>query len=240
MPESRPFRFKKFSIYQDRCAMKVGTDGVLLGAWAKTSGEERVLDIGTGTGLLALMVAQRNPSAMIDAIEIDEAACWQAAENAAASPWADRIRVQATSLQDYHPDYVYDILICNPPFYTDSPAMAESPRKKARLAETLSPEVLLDCAGKLLKPAGLLQLVLPVREGNSFMRLAETRGWRCLRLTRVRTKATKPVTRWLMAFCAAGHNHTVEEGELTIQYEETHAYTEAFRSLLSDFYVIFN
>ncbi len=129
------FQFKKFAVSQDHCAMKVGTDGVLLGAWAR--GGNRILDIGTGTGVIALMMAQRFPQAMIDAIEIDHGAAAQAAENAARSPFADRIHITETALQNFNPDIHYNIIVTNPPFFAHSLSAPETSRSLARQTDSL-------------------------------------------------------------------------------------------------------
>lgn len=241
MEESQPFRFKKFDIYQDRCAMKVGTDGVLLGAWAETSGKQHVLDIGSGTGLLALMVAQRNPFAIIDALEVDESAFIQSRQNFLRSPWPERISAWHLPVQDFQPPHLFDMIICNPPFYLHSPAMPDSPRKLARLAHTLNPEELLDCSQRLLKDEGLLQLVLPHREGQNFVNIAQKKGWILHRRTLVRTKPQKTISRHLIALTRTAQvSDNNKENELVIQYEGTHTYTEAFRKILQEFYVIFD
>ncbi|MDX2245538.1 MAG: methyltransferase [Bacteroidia bacterium] len=240
LPDSRPFRFKKFTIYQDRCAMKVGTDGVLLGAWVETEGYSRILDIGTGTGLLALMVAQRNPSALIDALEVDVLAFEQAQENFSRSPWAGRLNIYHSPVQQFRPAFSYEMIVCNPPFYTHSPAMPDSPRKMARLADNLTPEILLDNARGLLTPNGLLQVILPIKEGKKFAEYALNNGWYLKRRTLIKTKPHKPVSRQLIALSPSPLPGFVFEDELIIQYEATHDYTEEFRRLLYDFYIIFD
>lgn len=241
MHESQPFRFKKFDIYQDRCAMKVGTDGVLLGGWAETSGQQYILDIGTGTGLLALMLAQRNPLALIETLEIDEPAFIQSQENFRRSPWSSQITAWHIALQDFRQAQLFDMIICNPPFYTHSPAMPDSPRKTARIAHALTPEELLDCAGAMLKAQGLLQLVLPEREGQNFVAIAQKRGWNLCRRTFVRTKPEKPISRHLIALSqTAQASDNNFEDELVIQFGGVHDYTEAFVHLLRDFYIIFD
>ncbi|MBK7085158.1 MAG: methyltransferase [Flavobacteriales bacterium] len=117
MPKAE-FRFKQFTVRQERCSMKVSTDGVLFGAWVDYAGATRILDIGTGTGLLALISAQRNAQARIDALEIDDDAAAQAAENMAASPWADRVRVHRADARRVHAGDPYDLILCNPPYYS--------------------------------------------------------------------------------------------------------------------------
>lgn len=156
------FQFKKFTVWHDRCAMKVGTDGVLLGAWADTSGATRILDVGTGTGLIALMLAQRS-DALIDAIDIDEAACGQAKDNIATSPFAERIKVISLSLAAYRQTQPapYDLIVSNPPYFTDSLKCPDTKRTLARHTDTLPLPDLLRDSRALLTSQGHLALILP-------------------------------------------------------------------------------
>ena len=146
------FQFKQFTIRQEKCAMKVGTDGVLLGSWADLTHARRLLDIGTGTGLMAIMAAQRNLELIIDAIEIDPAAFEQARENANNSPWRERIHLFQGEVQAFTPTYKYDIIICNPPFFINSTKNPELNRTLARHCETLSHEDILQVSDNLLLP----------------------------------------------------------------------------------------
>ena len=152
------FRFKQFEILQDRCAMKVGTDGVLLGAWA--SGGTRILDIGCGTGLIALMMAQRFPAAQVVGIDIDEEACGQARENVTASPFGDRIDVAHCRLQDYSGEE-FDAIVSNPPFFLNSLKNPDSKRAMARHADTLPFRDLWQGVKRLLSENGIFSVVLP-------------------------------------------------------------------------------
>ena len=156
------FRFKKFTIEQDRCAMKVGTDGVLLGAWAEIASAERILDIGTGTGLIALMCAQRNELAQIHAIEIDSAAAEQAGENILNSQFSERIELQQVALQEFNPSKEYDAIICNPPFFNSGTNSPVAERNQARHTISLSISDLLLHASRLISESGRLHLILPL------------------------------------------------------------------------------
>jgi tRNA1Val (adenine37-N6)-methyltransferase len=129
------FKFKQFEIHQDRCAMKVGTDGVLLGAWAP--GGKRILDVGSGTGLISLMMAQRFPEAQVRGIDMDGEACEEAAENVAASPFADRVEIECCRLQDYHSEESFDAIVSNPPFFLNSLKNPDSKRTMARHTDSL-------------------------------------------------------------------------------------------------------
>src|SRR6266850_1577807 len=149
--ERGPFTFKQFIVHHDRCAMKVGTDAVLLGAWAGAAGAKTILDIGTGSGIIALMLAQRTPSyARIDAVEIEQSDFLQASENAQNSPWPEKIIVHHTSIQEYQTDSQYDLIICNPPYFINSLLPPSPFRKQARHAALLPNRDLLTAVKRLL------------------------------------------------------------------------------------------
>lgn len=157
------FRFKKFTVYHDKCAMKVGTDAVLLGAWADTSFCRNILDIGTGTGIIALMLAQRS-QATVEAIDIDKEACVQATENAAASPYTERIKVVHASCADFaasNQQKRYDLIVSNPPYFINSLKCPDNKRTVARHTDTLLLSDLIREAQTLLSPSGRIALVLP-------------------------------------------------------------------------------
>ena len=153
------FSFKQFDIRQDRCAMKVGTDGVLLGAWAE--GGRRILDIGTGTGLVALMMAQRYADAEVTGIEIDDEAAAQAKENAATSPFTERVSIHNVSLQDFNAGITYDAITCNPPFYDNSLICPDDSRTTARHTTSLSYHTLIEHCADLLSDDGTLSIIIP-------------------------------------------------------------------------------
>ena len=162
------FRFKQFAVRQDRCPMKVGTDGVLLGAWAEVRpGDRRMLDVGTGTGLIALMLAQRS-AAWITAVDIDVECATQAAENFAASPWADRLDAVSVAVQRYDPVEKFDLIVSNPPYYVDSLLSPDEGRNTARHAAGLPFGELAAAVVRLLSPGGRFALVLPPVEMQRF------------------------------------------------------------------------
>lgn len=162
------FQFKEFGIRQEQCGMKVGTDGVLLGAWAW--GGRRILDIGTGTGLIALMMAQRFGTAQVDAIDVDEDACRQASENIAASPFADRVSVACARLQDYNVgDALYDAIVSNPPFFLETLKSPDPQRAMARHADSLPFADLFAGVARLLSETGVFSVVVPVEAAESLM-----------------------------------------------------------------------
>jgi tRNA1Val (adenine37-N6)-methyltransferase len=193
------FRFKRFMVNQEDCAMKVGTDGVLLGAWADVRPGCSVLDIGTGTGLVALMAAQRG-AGRVTAIEIDTAAAAQAARNAAGSEWPDRIEVVAVDIADYKSDTLFDRILSNPPYFRDSLRSPDTGRNTARHNDTLSYETLVKCSASLLAPGGLLCVVLPYDAVDEFMRHAQLAGLCLARRTDVVTAPGREPKRSLLAF----------------------------------------
>lgn len=235
MPES-VFHFKEFSVHQDRCAMKVGTDGVLLGAWTNALDCKRVLDIGTGTGLIALMIAQRH-HCIIDAIDIDLPAVEQARDNVEASPWADRITVIHQDLSVFNPVYKYDLIVSNPPYFIDSYTANGEARHNARSASaSLSHDELLIGIIRLLNAKGRFSLILPGREGQLFREQAGKSGFYCNKMVKVSTGRDKPVKRILMEFSRINSGFTEED--LTIHYQERE-FTDAYKKLTGDFYMSF-
>lgn len=216
--------------------MKVGTDGVLLGAWVRVEDAKRILDIGTGTGLIALMLAQKSP-APVDAIDIDRPSFEQATQNARTSPWADRVRVIHSSLQDFKPGYRYDLIVSNPPYFIDSFKAPGEARNMARSAShSLSYEELLHGVGRLLNNTGRFCVILPFKEGQLFREKAEQNGLFCNHLVNIKTGRDKPFKRVLMEF-SRREEELVEE-ELVIHYDERQ-FTEEYKSLTRDYYPAF-
>ena len=233
------FCFKQFSIKHDKCAMKVGTDAVLLGAWTSPDNSERILDIGTGTGIIALMLAQKS-SANIDAIDIDENACLQAKENINNSKWNNKISVHHTSLQKFseNTSAKYDLIISNPPYFIDCSKATGLERTNARHADTLPYQELLNGVVKLLSAKGKFYVILPLKEGELFRDMAEEKKIYLSRLTRVHTRADKSTEkRWLMQF--EPERKTFSEDSLTIELDERHNYTEEYKALTKDYYIAF-
>lgn len=228
------FQFKKFVVYHDRCAMKVGTDGVLLGAWTQVCGANDILDIGTGTGLIALMAAQRNQHAAITAVEIERDAASQALENVRRSSWHDRIRVVHADIRAYAPEVKFDLIVSNPPYFERSLTCSAEGRTKARHTAALDYEELLCRASLLLKDGGDFSIVIPADAANRLVALAAGKGLFLSRRTWVRTLPAMPPKRALMAF--RKQPAPVEENTLTIEMAH-HAYTEEYRALTEDFYL---
>lgn len=228
------FRFKQFSVKHDRCAHKVGTDGVLLGAWVDVNHADRILDIGTGSGAIALMMAQRSsPETHIDAIEISEEDCKQAGENIADSPWPHKIAVDHSSLQHFESE-PYDLIVSNPPFFIDSAKPPAKERIRARHTESLHPEELLTHAKRLLSSKGKLCVILPVTEGQSLITVAENLGWHCTRLCEFRARANKPVERLLFQL-QLNDQEMIKETLILYEYDEV--WTTDYKKLTCDFYL---
>ena len=232
------FKFKQFTVFQDRCAMKVGTDGVLLGAWADCENAKTILDIGTGTGLIALMLAQRSP-AHIDAIEIDQSASEQASENVTKSPWESRISVLNISLQQFTEqiDKKYDLIVSNPPFFQNSLYAPDQNRTNARHNASLEYEDILDASLKLLSNNGMLSLILPYLEGTMFIVKAAGKGLYCVRQTNVLPNPGKTPKRLLLEF--AKSKKPLVEQEIIIELNKRHEYSDAYKNLTRDFYLAF-
>lgn len=229
------FRFKQFSVRHDRVGMKVGTDGVLLGAWVSVFGAKRLLDIGTGSGVIALMLAQRTAAAvMIDAIEIAQPDAEQAADNSRSSPWAHRVQVYHTSLQQYTSPVPYDVIACNPPFFTNDLKPTKFEREQVRHTSSLPHATLLQCSLKLLNATGRLNVILPLWEAQQFEMLAVTYGLYCSRRTNFRTRRQKPVERILLELSRG--QGAIKEEEI-ILYHDKNAYSPVYRQLTKDFYL---
>lgn len=234
---SKPFHFKEFTINQDRCAMKIGTDGVLLGAWVSLeSNPERILDIGPGTGIIALQLAQRNSFATIDAVEIDGAAFEQCTDNFENSDWADRLFCYHASAQEFatEMDETYNLIVSNPPFYSEDYKTENTARDTARFNDALPFEHLIGCVYNLLSEDGVFALILPRKEEESFIALASEAGLLPKRICRVRGNNTSEEIRSLIAF--SFRSVKTEITEITIETER-HQYTTAYQNLVKDFYL---
>ena len=232
------FYFKQFAIAQDKCAMKVGTDGILLGAWAKLPENAKILDIGSGTGLLALMLAQRSQSSstFIDAVEIDHDAYQQAKENIESSPWRDRINIDHASIQDWAIacSRQYDLIISNPPFFENAFKPSQNSRNLARHSDSLSQTDILQIASQLLKPNGHLAVIYPTDLANNFLAKAQSFNLFCDRQVHVKPTPQSPVKRILLELSPT--QYPVQATTLTIE-ESKHLYTQDYIALVKDFYL---
>lgn len=231
------FRFKRFNIEQDRCAMKVGTDGVLIGSWCNTTGAKTILDIGCGTGLIALMVAQRcNGEATITGIEIDHEAAEQAKENVAGSPWSKTVNIVHTSMQDYRPDTTIDLIVSNPPYFTNALKAPDAKRSAARHNDSLSVEDLVHFAKKHLSATGHLSVVLPCEEAKRLVSEGIACGLHLQRATAVQTKENKPPKRTLVEI-GKEKAPSPQEDTLVLGEGANNEMTAQFKALVRDFYL---
>lgn len=229
------FHFKQFSVRHDRSGMKVGTDGVLLGAWTDVTGATHMLDIGTGTGVIALMLAQRTPSSThLDAVELDEKAAEDASENIIASPWANRVSLHLTAIQNFNSGVQYDLITSNPPYFQNSYKPPDQQRERARHTQQLTFQDLLEAATRLLSPAGRLNVILPHTESLEFIGHASQRGLHCTRKWSFKARPEKPIERWLLEFSRIPK--TQQQGEI-ILYSSGEEWTEAYKALTREFYL---
>ena len=231
------FQFKQFSIQQDRCAMKIGTDAVLLGAWCPIENHPySILDIGAGTGILALMLAQRCSAEQIDAVEIDENAFEQCVENFESSPWSNRLFCFHADLDEFmeEPEQEYDIIISNPPFYSEDYKSENEQRDLARFQDALPFEDLIEAADLLLSENGIFAVIIPFKEAEKFIALARDFELYPFKITRVKGTPTTEVKRSLLAF--SRYEKEVSIDELIIETSR-HQYTKEYVALTKDFYL---
>ncbi|MGB0896177.1 MAG: tRNA1(Val) (adenine(37)-N6)-methyltransferase [Flavobacteriaceae bacterium] len=234
---NKVFQFKQFSVNQDKCAMKIGTDGVLLGSWATINHEPlSVLDIGTGTGLIALMLAQRSYAETIEALEIDDNAYEQAAENFENSPWPDRLFCYHAGFLEFveEIDDEYDLIVSNPPFYTEDYKTDNPQRDIARFNDALPFEHLLYGTSKLLSKNGKAAFIIPFSEEQNFITLAQQFKLVPNRITHVKGTATSKIKRSLLEFSFIKTDLTTSE--LIIEHSR-HEYTQDYINLTKDFYL---
>lgn len=235
------FQFQQFTIRQDQCAMKVGTDGVMLGAWA--NGGKRILDIGAGTGLLCLMMAQRYPEAFIDGIEVDERAAMQARENIATSPFAHRIRITADSIQNYTKmksptkgHLFYDAIISNPPYFLNSLKNPDKNKQTARHADSLPYRDLCLAVKTLLSDHGAFSVVIPTGDcTRKIMEEASIQGLFLRRGTNIKTTEKKIAKRCLLEFTK--YRPTVLVQEEQVLQTENGLRSEWYANITKDFYL---
>ncbi len=235
------FHFKQFDIHQDKCLMKVCTDGVLLGSWVRLDGVRTGIDIGAGSGIIALMLAQRSEKIdQITGIEIDEESWCQASTNAAQSEWSDRIEMVHASIQDYMwtaPGTV-DLIVSNPPFFTGGTLSESQPKNEVRHTVKLPHSDLLRAVKKLMSSTGHFAVILPVMEGYRFVELAEQYRLYLTKRTQVYTRPGKPVERLLMEFSHVD-GQPVREDSLVIHENESAGFSIEYKNLTGDFYLNF-
>lgn len=232
------FTFKQFHIDHSRCAMKVGTDGVLIGAWCRLPESGRILDVGTGTGLIAIMAAQRALQTSVTAIDIDRECIAQARDNVAATSWSDRIEVVESSLQDFLPAERFDVIVSNPPYFEESLLPPDEGRMTARHTCSLPFGELVDGVLRLLADDGYFSLILPAAESERFLSAAHGR----LFLTRkceVWTTPSSGVRRVMMEFVTHPPKQLPVSERLVIEDGGEMRYSEEYRALTREFYLKF-
>lgn len=231
------FRFKHFSIEDSLSAMKIGTDGVLLGAWADVAQSHHILDAGTGTGLIALMAAQRSAQARIVAVDIVEAATEEARSNVAMSQWRERIEVVQHDLRSFDCDTKFDHIVSNPPFFSEPQLPSDLARSVARHTTTLEYDDIVSLAERLLTEGGKLSVILPFDCGARMRRVAFGRLWLSRQTDVITTEGDKP-RRVLMEFTLQEQPMMPRCDELTIRNARGE-YTQKYRHLTEEFYLMF-
>lgn len=238
---SKPFQFKEFTIHQDKTAMKVGTDGVLLGAWCTVDKyPDSILDIGAGTGVISLMIAQRSDAMTIDAVEVDADAYEQTVENFEKSDWGDRLYCYNATFQEFaneiseEEEETYDLIVSNPPFYTDAFETDNFARNKARFTSSLSFEELFEGVSKILSKNGTFSIVVPFKEEDNIINIAKEHHLFLHRICRVQGNKTSEIKRCMLEF--SFEQTEINETHLIIEIER-HIYTEDYINLTEDFYL---
>ncbi|MFC6860037.1 tRNA1(Val) (adenine(37)-N6)-methyltransferase [Zunongwangia atlantica] len=235
----KPFIFKQFEVQQDRCAMKIGTDGVLLGAWADIpENTNSILDIGTGTGVIALMMAQRSSAQLIDALEIDENAYEQAVENFEQSDWGDRLFCYHAEfgefVEEMQDEEKYDLIISNPPFYNSDYKTTSEERDIARFQDALPFKLLLEGSTYLLSEKGKLAVIIPKNQEENFLDIAKNFGLFPEKITYVKGSPTAEIKRCLILLNI--NSTKTAKDELIIEHDR-HQYTKEYKNLVSPFYL---
>ncbi len=233
--KQRIFRFKRFAVANERSAMKVGTDGVLLGAWCSVAGRKRILDVGTGCGVIALMLAQRTESALITGIEIDSEAADEARQNFAASGWGHRLLIQNIDYKEFINDDKYDLIVSNPPFFSQGILPKDNERMIARHSTELSFTHLISKSSELMAGTGLLAFIAPADAEREIKYLANQFGLNPTRICRVKGTPQSEPKRIMFEFSKNNHGE-ITENEIVIEYSP-HNFTEEYIRLTKEFYL---
>ena len=230
------FAFKQFSLGQEKCPMKISTDSVLIGAWTNVEKARSILDIGTGTGIISLMLAQRS-SARIQAIDIDEGACSQAKENFTSSKWKKQLEISHSSLQDFSPDSKYDVIVSNPPYFPLPKTHENKKGAHAKYTHTLSFQNLLDGIIRLLSPKGAFYVIFPIHEGAYFTNEAEKRKLFLTDYVWVKTTTRKKFPKRILMKFEFSEKLMNDDKILVIQGDN--GYTDEYKELTKDYYLKF-
>ena len=228
------FQFQQFRIAQDRCAMKISTDAVLLGSLVQSDDPKQILDIGTGTGVIALMLAQRFPEASLTALELDPEAASQAKENCEQSPFSQRLTVLQGRFQDFLAEERFDLLVSNPPFFPDHLPTSDPKRQQALHTDNLSFEELLQKASQLLAPSGSFWVILPPRQMQDFIQFGATHGLFPDTRVGIRDSAAKPIHREVVCFSFSESLTPALPEELLLKNDDG-SYSERYQQLISGF-----
>jgi len=230
----KPFRFKQFELHQSRSAMRVGTDAVLLGCWADNETHQHILDVGTGTGVIALICAQRNQSALVEAIEIDEGSGEDARYNFASSPWSARLKMHQGDFLKIVSKEKFDLIISNPPYFSQSLRASDPIRSAARHDDALPAESFMKQARTLLSPQGIISLIFPKHQLERWIDAGSQNGFFAKRICHVFTLASKDSSRVMVEFVKA----MVDEIRMeTLVIEKSPGeFSEAYKLLTKDFY----
>ncbi|MFN8699803.1 MAG: tRNA1(Val) (adenine(37)-N6)-methyltransferase [Flavobacteriales bacterium] len=232
--ESKPFQFKQFAVAQSRSSMKVGTDAVLLGCWAEVKAAHRLLDVGTGNGVIALICAQRNPSVSIRGIDIDKGSVHDAEFNFSNSPWSERMETISGDFLGYSSDVKYDLIISNPPYFSDSIRASDPVRSKARHDDSLPADKFMNHAALLLNEDGIVSVIIPLNQLKRWMDAGRHAGLLPQRICHVFTLADREASRVMVEFgCSGGSEPQMES--LLIE-RKPGEFSEAYKQLTRDFY----
>ena len=234
----KPFNFKKFSIHQNNAAMKIGTDGILIGAWVNISKKFKALDIGSGTGIISIMLCQRNLNLELDSIELSPSAIMDAKINIENCNWSDRIKLFHQSLKDFHPNSKYDLIVSNPPYFKKSLQPSNSERSKARHQNDLKLEDILKFSNQNLTKDGSLNIILPFEQKSEAIEIAKKHGLNSVKECAVYPKPDKAPHRILIEFSKNENKQIIKES-LVIEKAGRHNYSEDYKKLTREFYTIF-
>lgn len=230
------FRFKQFTVHQDKCAMKVSTDACILGAWVEIAADtQKILDIGTGTGLLTLMMAQRSEGAVIHGIELDEAAAQQAFENVQSSPWKDRIEIINADATTYEFTQQYELIVSNPPFFNNSLLGSNAQRNNARHTLTLTYQHVFDIISKNLSIGGAAVILLPVEGLSDWQKILVAHGWHIATMLEIHPRTGAEANR-VICVCKQGIMDACKTQHLFIR-EAGNEYTDTFQQLMQSYYL---